>query len=123
MKLTLLELTQNILSALNSDAVNSISDTVESQQVAECIKTTYMNMLGRYELPEHVKLINLEAAADITKPTLMYRPEGITRIEWIKYFNSNPSAGGTYQDQYGSYSHDLNLDITQSGSSPSTNVS
>jgi hypothetical protein len=37
-KMTLLEMTQNILSAMNSDEVNSITDTVESLQVAEEIQ-------------------------------------------------------------------------------------
>lgn len=112
MKLTLLELTQNILSSLNSDQVNSIGDTPESLQVAECIRTTYINMMGKYELPEHVKLINLNPSGSDAQPVLMLRPDGIKRLEWIRYFNSNPADGNQFNDQYGAYSqHDVNVDL------------
>lgn len=113
MPLTLLQYTQNILSALNSDQVNSIGDTPESLQVAECVRTTYMNMLGRYEMPEHIQLINLEPSNSIETPVLMYRPSGVTRIEWIKYFDTNPEDGTNLQvDQFGAYSkHDVNVDL------------
>lgn len=112
MKFTLLQLTQSILSSLNSDEVNSIGDTTESLQVAECIRTSYLNMLGRYDLPEHNQIFQLTASTDSTKPVVMYRPDGINRIEWIKYYDSNPNDGGTQNtDQYGSYSHGVNTDI------------
>ena len=112
MKMSLLEMTQDILSALNSDMVNSISDTPESLQVAQCIKNTYFNMLGRYDMPEHNQLFNLNASNDTTKPVLMYRPDGVTRIEWIDYFDTNPADGAVIQtSQTGAYSHDLNIDV------------
>lgn len=112
MKMTLLEMTQNILSALNSDQVNSISDTVESQQVAEAIKTTYMNMLGRYELPEHNQLFQLQTTDNLSTPCIMTFPDGVSRVEWIKYFDSNPADGNNIQsDQFGAYSHGVNTDI------------
>lgn len=120
MKLTLLQLTQNILSAMNSDEVNSISDTTESMQVATAIQTTYMNMIGRYELPEHIQLIQLNPSNDPASPVLMTRPDDITRIEWIKYFDTNPADGNTFTDQYGSYSHDLNTDLQNNANGWST---
>lgn len=85
MKLTLLDMTQNILSALGSDEVNSFGDTIESRQVAEIVKTTYFNIIARANLPEHNKLFQLTASNDPDMPTLMYRPETVNRIEWIKY--------------------------------------
>lgn len=88
MRRTLLDLTQNILSALNSDEVNSISDTTEALQVAEIIKTTYYNMLSRYEMPEHTQFYQLVASGNVTKPVLMTRPDHTARLEWIKYFDS-----------------------------------
>ena len=45
-KMTLLEMTQNILSAMDSDAVNSIGDTVESLQVADVIVETYYELFA-----------------------------------------------------------------------------
>lgn len=85
MKLTLLDLTQNILSALNSDEVNSHTDTTESRQVAEAIRTAYFNIIARAQLPEHSNIVGLDPSGDLTKPTLMYRPDNLATIEWIKY--------------------------------------
>lgn len=110
MKLTLLEYVQMILSSLNSQQVNSISDTVESVQVAHNVKTAYLELLGRFNLPEHNELVQLVASNNAVQPTVMYRPEGVTRINFIRYFDSNPN-DSLQQDQYGSYSHDLNTDL------------
>lgn len=107
MKLTLLEIVQNILSALNSDEVNSIGDTVEARQVAECVKTSYLNMQGRYDLPEHNQLLQLVPSNDPTKPVIMYRPDSVNRIEWIKYYNQvSPNS-----EEDNGFIHDLNLDV------------
>jgi hypothetical protein len=108
MKLTLLQLTQNILSALNSDEVNSIGDTAEAMQVATCIQTSYLNMQGRYDLPEHNQLMQLNPSDDPTQPVLMYRPDSVNRIEWIKYYNSQDPATNTVGTQF---IHDLNVDV------------
>lgn len=106
-------MTQNILSSMNSDQINSIGDTPESLQVAEAIKTTYFNMLGRYDMPEHNQLFNLEPSNSASQPTLMFVPDGVTRIEWVDYFDTNPSDGTQLQvDQFGAYSkHDVNTDL------------
>jgi hypothetical protein len=85
MKYTLLELTQAVLSSMDSDEVNSITDTVESQQVVEVIKTVYDDIISRGDLNSNKTLFNLTASNDLTKPILMTRPDGIERIEWIKY--------------------------------------
>jgi len=107
-KLTNLEYVQNILSSLGSDEVNSVSDTTESLQVLEILKTTYYNVLSRSSLPEHTQLIQLDPSLDATIPVLMYIPNGVKRIEWLKYFDNNnlPNV-----DNPNGYIHDLNLDI------------
>jgi hypothetical protein len=108
MQMTLLEMTQDILSSLGSDEVNSISDTTESMQVATCIKTVYNNIVSRADLPEMNQFFQLTASNDDTLPTLMYCPQGVSQIDWIKYFSQDNT---TFTDQYGAYSHDLNLDL------------
>jgi hypothetical protein len=109
MKRTLLDYTQSILSSLNSDQVNSIGDTPESLQVAEILRTTYYNILGRAELPEHEKLFQLTSSGDPTKPTLMFRPnEGVAKLNYIQYFNTNVLGSQTGENQT---DHDLNLDL------------
>lgn len=85
MKYTLLELTQNILSRLDSDEIDSISDTTEALQVARVVRNTYFNIISRSQLPEHRKLIQLTSSGDNTKQVLMIRPDDVSKIHWIKY--------------------------------------
>lgn len=85
MKRTLLDLTQDILSSLDSDEVNSINDTTEAKQVATLVKTTYDDIVSRTGLIGTKSLFELEASGDPSKPTIMYRPESVLTIEWIKY--------------------------------------
>lgn len=85
MKYTLLELVQSVLSSMDSDEVNSISDTVESLQVTEVIKTVYDDIISRSELAIQKTLFNLEASGSALKPVLMIKPATIDSIEWIRY--------------------------------------
>lgn len=117
MKYTLLQLTQDILSSLSSDEINSIGDTTESLQVVNIIKQKYFDIINRLELPNHYQLVQLNASLDETMPTLMYVPEGIQDIKWIKYYDSNILDGNTSTN----FAHDLNTDLTttvQTGTAP-----
>src|SRR6266446_6740091 len=109
MKLTLLGLTQNILSALNSDEVNSISDTTESRQVAEIIKTCYFNIVTRAGIPEQFKLFHLDSSTDPDMPVVMYKPSNVTNISWIKYFKVPTE----FDEQKETFEHDLDTDIVE----------
>lgn len=82
---TLLEATQEILSALDSDEVNSINDTVESYQVATVLKAVYYDMIVDLDLLEHHTTFGLEASGDADKPVLMSKPTNVTRIDNIQY--------------------------------------
>lgn len=84
-KMTLLQMTQNILSAMNSDEVSSISDTVESMQVAEEIKTTFNELFSNRDIAEFGGLINLETV--LGKPNQLRIPDNVSNIKWIKYRN------------------------------------
>lgn len=92
MKLTLLDYVQNIASAMSSDEVNSIGDTTESMQIAEIVKTTYLNIIARANLPEQKKLFQLDSSLDLTQPILMFIPEGVKSIEWLKYYDADEAA-------------------------------
>lgn len=85
MKYSLLDMTQVILSSLDGDEVNSISDTSESMQVARIIRTVYFNIINRAELPEHFDMFQLEASGDDALPIIMYRPENVAKLDWVKY--------------------------------------
>lgn len=110
---SLLDMTQEILSSMSSDEVNSIGDTTESMQVATIIKRKYFDIVSRSSLPEHDQLIQLVPSNDNTMPVLMYVPDEVNKIEWIKYFNSNALDGG---DSNG-FDHDLNTDLEDNGNS------
>lgn len=84
-KKTLLKLTQNILSSMDGDEVNSINDTVEAQQVAEVIGTVYDDMADGSNWPHLHKLSTLENVGDTTKPTHMKMAEGVKELTSIKY--------------------------------------
>lgn len=107
-KYTLLDMTQNILSSLSSDEVNSISDTPESLQVATIIKQKYYDIVSRLDLPNHQQLCQLNPSLDETIPVLMYVPDEISEIKWLKYFDSNVLDGNSSDD----FEHDLNVDLT-----------
>jgi hypothetical protein len=85
MKYTLLQLTQMVLSSMDGDEINSINDTVESQQVVKIIKTCYGDIFSRGNAPENYVLFNLTASGDSTKPTLMTLPTTVTNLLWLKY--------------------------------------
>lgn len=108
MKYTLLAMTQDILSNMSSDEINSISDTTESMQVATIIKQKYYDIVSRGDLPEHNQMFQLDPSLTATQPTMMFIPDGIGRVEWIKYFDSNVLDGFSG----GSSSHDTNTDLT-----------
>lgn len=82
---TLLDITQQILSSMDSDEVNSISDTVESNQVALLIRGVYYDLSTDLNLPEHESLFELNASGDNTKPTLMTLPTSCHKLNWLKY--------------------------------------
>lgn len=85
MRMTLLEIVTDILSAMDSDEVNSISDTTESMQVATAVKHAFVDIVSRANLPRDFKLFELNASLDLAKPTIMYRPDGVLEILWVKY--------------------------------------
>lgn len=85
MKQTNLQLVQTIMSSMDSDEVNSVNDTVESQQVLKVIRTVYFDIVTRLNLPEHYALFNLNPSGDANKPVLMTVPDEIEQFFWVKY--------------------------------------
>lgn len=82
---TLLDLTQRILSAMDSDSVNSISDTLEAEQVADIIRETYLDIVDEYDLKATHTIFKLTASGTTARPTHMSLPEGYHSVEWIAY--------------------------------------
>lgn len=86
-KMTLLQMVQSILSDGSGDNVNSISDTVESEQVAQVIKDLYFEMVDDpgLKLNHTYSLFQLDASGDTDIPTHMYLPDEVGLMEWVMY--------------------------------------
>jgi hypothetical protein len=85
MKLTLLNMVQNILSSMDSDNVNSISDTEEALQVAEVLKETYYEIIARHNWAFMFTMQNLEGVGDTTKPTKLRISDNLQRVHCLRY--------------------------------------
>lgn len=96
MKYSLLEIVQLILSSMDSDEVNSISDTVESNQVALLLKSVYYDIATDIGLPEHETLFELNASGSPDRPTIMVVPANVVNIHSIKYDYKDSTS--TYSD-------------------------
>jgi hypothetical protein len=85
MKRTLLEMTQSILSDMDSEGVNSISDTVEAAQIASVIEDTFFNIIAARDIPEHKQLIKLTSLSAVAKPTHFNYPTNTRKLDVIQY--------------------------------------
>lgn len=85
MKYTLLQLTQAVLSSMDSDEIDSIADTVESQQVTKVIRSVYYDILARANLPEHYSLVSLTTGSSTSQPIIMTLPSTVDNLLWLKY--------------------------------------
>ena len=85
MKLTLLEIVQDILNDIDGDDVGSISDTIESLQVASIVKSTYLAISSNKDWSYQRKMFELTASGDSNLPTVMYVPTTYKRVDSINY--------------------------------------
>lgn len=76
---------QRILESMDSDEVNSISDTTEALAVANIIKESYLNIISEHSPKQSEDLFHLDAGTDNTKPTLMRMPDNAVNIIRLRY--------------------------------------
>jgi hypothetical protein len=84
-KLTMLQIVQKTLEALNLDEVNSISDSPDAEQIAQIAQDSYYELLNQAEWPHTIRLEQLESVADAAKPNYLRIPDEVTRIDDFKY--------------------------------------
>ena len=96
---TLLRTVQDILSAMDSDEVNSISDTIESEQVAMCVETVYNQMVSEYDLPAKTKVIRPGATDDYTNgKTRLFLDDDDLTLSYLEYDSrTSASAAPNYK--------------------------
>lgn len=85
MKLTLLDIVQTVLNDLNGDAVNSIGDTEESEEVVRHVESVFRNLVSRTEWPSHRRAVRLVPYSDSSYPTHMKVEERYKRLCFINY--------------------------------------
>jgi len=88
-KKTLLEIVQSILSDMDSEAVNSIADTVEAEQVARVVESVYYNIISTREIPEHQQLIKLTSLSNSSYPTHFVYPDNVKEVQKVWYDTSD----------------------------------
>ena len=84
-KMTNIAMVQNILSSMDSDNVNSFSDTEEAIQVFEVLRETYYEILSRRKWKHVMATRRLEQVGDVSKPTKFKIPESVTRINCVRW--------------------------------------
>lgn len=85
MKPTLLELVQRVLTEINGDEVNSITDTEEAEQVAGHIKAVYNNMLSSGTWPHTRRTIVITPYSDTNYPTHFVVDDNVKEVLSISY--------------------------------------
>lgn len=91
MKKSLLTIVQDILSDLDSEPVNSLSETLEAEQVATIVEHTFYDIIATRQVPEHKELIKIVPLSDSEFPTHFHYPDNVNKIEKIWYDISNDS--------------------------------
>ena len=100
MKRTLLQIVQNILSDMDSEDVNSISDSIEAEQIASVVRDVYYNMVSTRMIPEHQELVKLVSLSNSSRPTHFQVPDSVKRIDFIRYNVSTTSDTEFKEIQY-----------------------
>lgn len=98
-KLTLLDYVQDILSDISGDDVTSIFDTVESEQVAQIVKSTYLSLMTGKNWPHQKQKIVLEPAFEAgDSPTRVKLPDNVKELVLINYDTSRTSGRKMYTE-------------------------
>lgn len=87
MRLTKLKIVQMILSAIDSEDVSSITDTVEAEQVAVLVDTIYDDLNGEFPWPH----LRTEGVLEVTTtPHIMKLPQEVLTINNVYYKGKHP---------------------------------
>lgn len=82
---TVLQYVQSALSSIDSDLVDSISDSEESMQVAEYLKDVYAELINQTDWEFLYQPLELVGIGDVASPTTSSLKTAQRHIEWIAY--------------------------------------
>lgn len=85
MKQTLLKIVQDTLDIIDGDEVNSISDTIEAEQIVTIAEGIYDQLLTNREIPERNTLLKVEALGQLAKPNYLLLPTDLDKLAFIRY--------------------------------------
>jgi len=85
MKKTLLQIVQSILNDMDSEDVNSLSDSTEAEQVARVVETCYYNLVATTDIPEHYEFRKLVSKATTDLPTFFEYPANCKHLSEVWY--------------------------------------
>lgn len=94
---TLLQIVQTILSDIEGDEINTISDTPEGEQVARLVKGTYLAMVSHTNWPHTRRATSLTPRADSAFPTHMTTDDDLKELISVRY---NTAKLGDTRKQY-----------------------
>lgn len=84
-KYTNLEAVQTILSAIDSDNVNGVSDTEEAVQVSLIMRRVFDEISSRFDWKFQDVIKNPIALSDVNDPTAFKIPMSLNAIKQIRY--------------------------------------
>lgn len=122
MKRTLLDMVQDILSALDSDEVNSIDDTVEATQVATIIKNCYLNMSSNRNWSQQKRLIAFNHSGTPDRPTHLKSPDNLKELHSFRYNVTKDSRTEYREVQYREPDDFLRINAYRNENSDNTRV-
>jgi len=96
-KISLLQIVQKILSDMDRDEINSLSDTLESVQIASIVEDVFNQMILNNVIPEREDVIQVEAVSDTTRPNYLKLPQSVDRMKALRY---NKIRAGETRVQY-----------------------
>lgn len=122
MKLTLLEMVKDVLSSIESDEVDTITETPESEQVLDIIKSAYFTLMSEKDW-QHQRKGLIVAPFGTAKPTHVKLPDNIKEVVFINYDKRRTISGDHAYSSVKFIHTDDFLRITNSRKSSASNVS
>ena len=85
MKKTLLQIVQDIQDSMDSEQVNSLSDSLEATQIAEVVESVFYDIIANRLVPETKRLLKLTSLSDNSFPTYFLYPSNVNGVESVWY--------------------------------------